>query len=286
MNSPLHATPLFQTRLTRAIVLAAGTGSRLRSGGNQTPKPLRPVAGVPLLVRVLRTLASEGVREAVVVTGYEGEAIRSRLLARESELGLAVSFVDNPRYLAKNGVSLLAAAEFVDRECLLSMADHLYSPALVRRLARARLSPGACALAVDRNIDDCFDLDDATKVRVRGGQIVEVGKELPTYDALDTGVFRIGPALIRELSRLDRDNGDCSLSEGVSALAARGDFVACDVGDARWIDVDTPETHAHAEDLIERYGDGLEPTDDSVIRRLPVSSPYAAPLAAAGGDAE
>lgn len=269
------------------MVLAAGTGSRLRSGGDPTPKPLRPVAGVPLLVRVLKTLSSEGVREAVIVTGFEGDAIRRRLLAWESELGLALSFADNPRYLAKNGVSLLAAARFIDRECLLSMADHLYSPALVRRLARAELPVGACALAVDRNIDECMDLDDATKVRAQGGRIVDIGKELPTYDFLDTGVFRVGPSLVAELARLDEQNGDCSLSEGVSALAARGQFHVCDVGDARWVDVDTPEMHAHAEQLIARFGDTLEaPRSSTFVRRLPGSSPYAAPLAAVGGDAE
>ena len=96
--------------------------------------------GVPLLVRVLRTLQSVGIREAVIITGHDGERIRRALLV-EPSLGLELSFVHNPRYQLKNGVSLLSAAPFVDRECLLTMSDHLYSPELVRQLLAYELAP-------------------------------------------------------------------------------------------------------------------------------------------------
>ena len=243
-------------RVTRAIVLAAGTGSRLGEGGDPTPKPLRAVAGVPLLVRVLRTLESAGIREAVVIVGHQGESVRRALVA-EPSIGLELSFVNNERYLAKNGVSLLAAADFVDRECLLTMADHLYSPELVRRLLAADVPSGACALGVDYDIERCFDIDDATKVCVAGGRIGDISKELERYDALDTGVFRIGPALIEELARLDDQHGDCSLSDGVRALASRGAFLGVDVGDVRWIDVDTAPALERAEAMLRVFGDHL-----------------------------
>jgi 1L-myo-inositol 1-phosphate cytidylyltransferase len=242
-------------RVARAVVLAAGTGSRL-ADGSTAPKPLRSVLGVPLLVRVLRTLQAEGIQEAVIVTGYQGDAIR-RALVSEPSLGLELHFVENERYTAKNGISLLAAADWIDRECVLTMADHLYSPELVRRLLGHELPAGACGLGVDYDIDGCFDLDDATKVRVASGSIADIAKELPVYDAIDTGVFRIGPELIRELRLLDEKYGDCSLSDGVRALAARGLFFACDVGDVRWIDVDTPAALERAEAMLRVFGDAL-----------------------------
>src|SRR5262245_17761902 len=129
-----------ERRITRAIVLAAGLGSRLQSG---VPKPIRPVSGIPLLVRVLRTLEDVGIREAVIVLGHEGDLVRRTLLSTPG-LGLELRFVENPRYHAKNGVSLLAAKEYVDGECLLTMSDHLYSPELPRRLIDADLPNGAC----------------------------------------------------------------------------------------------------------------------------------------------
>jgi len=220
------------------------------------PKPLRVVGGVPLVVRVLRTLKSAGIQEAVVITGFQGEAVR-RALKAETDLGLKLSFVDNPHFDKKNGVSLLSAARFVDRECVLTMSDHLYSPELVRRLLAADVPEGSCALAVDYDIERCFDLDDATKVGVELGKIKRIGKELETYDALDTGVFRIGPALIAELAAVEASTGDCSLSDGVQALSRRGRFLATDVGDVRWVDVDTPQALACAEAMLRVFGDTL-----------------------------
>ncbi len=246
---------MIDRRVTRAIVLAAGTGSRLGEASD-VPKPLRPVAGTALLVRVLRTLQAAGIREAVIVLGHQGDAIRRTLVA-EPSLGLELSFVDNERYLAKNGVSLLAAERFVDRECLLTMADHLYSPELVRRLCAAELPSQTSALAVDFDIERCFDIDDATKVTVDQGRIADIGKELARYDAIDTGVFRIGPELIEELAKLDARHGDCSLSDGVRALALRGAFHAIDVGEVRWIDVDTPAALERAEAMLRVFGDLL-----------------------------
>jgi histidinol-phosphate aminotransferase len=243
-------------RVTRAVVLAAGLGSRLAHQRDAMPKPLREVAGRPLLVRILGCLQDVGIREAVVVIGHEGDRIRQALLS-EPSLALSITFVHNARYHAKNGVSVLAAAEHIDQECLLVMADHLYAPELPQRLMAADLPDGACALAVDRDIQRCFDLDDATKVNTASGRIARIGKELVDYDAVDTGVFRIGPALVEALRGLDARQGDCSLSEGVAAIAARGAFFAVDVGDARWIDVDTPEALERAEAMIRVFGEHL-----------------------------
>lgn len=253
-----------ERRITRAIVLAAGLGSRLN--GDEIPKPVRPVRGVPLLVRVLRSLEDVGVRDAVIVVGHQGEIVR-RVLSATAGLGLEIRFVENPNFHAKNGVSLLAAKEFIDRECLLTMSDHLYSPELPRRLMQAELPQGASALGIDRDVARCFDIDDATKVVTKSGRIVQIAKELVDYDCIDTGVFRIGPELVRELEAVVKKQGDASLSDGVRALAQRGLFHAIDVGDARWIDVDTPEAMERAEAMIRVFGDALgdEPGASGVV---------------------
>ncbi len=243
------------TLTQRAIILAAGTGSRL-AAGNGVPKPLRPIASVPLLVRVLRTLQSEGIREAVVVLGHRGALLREALL-HEPSLALELEFVENTEYEKKNGVSLVAAKRYVTEGCLLTMADHLYSPEVVRRLRSFNLPQGSAVLAVDHEPERCFDIDDATKVWLDQGRIVDIGKEIQRYNAIDTGVFRVGPALVEELERVLARTGDCSLSEGVAALAAQRRMCACGIGDARWIDVDTPEAAQRAEAMLHVFGDAL-----------------------------
>src|SRR6187431_576223 len=113
-----------------AVVIAAGFGSRLRDGDDAGPKPLRRVESVPLLVRVLRCLAASGIEQAAVVLGYQADQIRAAL-EQETGLGLSLSYVLNEEYAKSNGVSVLAARQFVGQGCVLSMADHLYSPRVV-----------------------------------------------------------------------------------------------------------------------------------------------------------
>jgi choline kinase len=221
LKSTARSTGLREAKkeVKRAVVLAAGRGSRLVSG-EEIPKPLKPVAGVPLLVRILRTLQSEGITECVVVVGYRGDQIERALLA-EPSIALELIFVENAQWdRGANGISVLAAKEWLGEDVILSMADHLYAPEIVRRLREADLR-GKNALAVDRDIDRCFDLDDATKVRLDGDRITDIGKEIEVYDAIDTGVFRVNAKLVAELEKVFEKRGDCSLSDGVRALGDR-----------------------------------------------------------------
>ncbi len=234
----------------RAIILAAGLGSRL-ADGREVPKPLRKVAGVPLIVRIIRALEEGGVREIGIVIGHLGDELKSNLFEYEHRAKL--SFLPNDEYEKPNGTSVLKARDFVKGPTLLLMSDHLWSPRLLSSVVSYPLAEQESVLGVDYRIDTCFDLEDATKVQVRGDRITRIGKDLDDYDALDTGVFVITPALIEALDAVNGPDG-CSLSQGVAALAAEGRMKAADVGDANWIDVDTPEAHAEAERLIAEGG--------------------------------
>src|SRR3569832_838526 len=256
-----------------AVVIAAGFGSRLRAGDDDTfPKPLRKVESVQLLVRVLRCLAASGIERAAVVLGYQADQIRAAL-EQESSLGLQVSYVLNGQYAKGSGVSVLAARDFIGSGRVLSMADHLYSPRVVSAVLAPEFPVGSSVLGVDYDIDRCYDLDDATKVRLEGGRIVEIAKTLSSYNALDSGVFRIGPSLIEALDDVYRQKGDCSLSDGVRTLSQRGEFFGSDIGSACWIDVDTPEAARHAAHLVRVLGDDLE---GRVVPRKDAHAPFAA----------
>ena len=247
-----------------AVILAAGFGSRLRLNEPGSPKPLQRIAGIPLLVRVLRSLAAAGIERCVVVLGHEASRIRDALQT-EAPHDVDIEYVFNADYAKSNGVSLLRAREHVTGPCVLSMADHLYSPSLVERVVAADFPEDGCVLGVDYDIARCFDLDDATKVLVTKQRIVDISKTLERYNALDTGVFRIGPSLIEELGHVYERKGDCSLSDGVRSLAQRGLFFARDVGASQWIDVDTPEAAQRATEMLAWYGDNLEHTDSRAL---------------------
>ncbi len=237
----------------RAVILAAGLGSRL-ADGRPVPKPLREVAGIPLIVRIIRALEKGGVGEIGIVVGYLGDELKCGLANLEHQASL--SFFLNDEYEKPNGTSLLKARDFVTGPTLLLMSDHLWSPRLLAAVASYPVAERESVLGVDYRIDACFDLDDATKVQVHGDSITQIGKELDDYNALDTGLFLITPSLIEALDAVNGPEG-CSLSQGVAALASEGRMKAADVGDATWIDVDTPEAYAEAERLLAELGEDL-----------------------------
>jgi len=233
--------------IQRAIILAAGLGSRL-IGIEDPPKALTRVGGRPLLLQVIENLVSVGIEECVIVIGHKGAQIVEAL--DRYGVDVRIRFVRNPRFDLPNGNSLLMARDFVDGPTLLTMADHLCDPSLYQSVMRVRLRDDEAALAVDRRIEDCFDLEDATKLIVQDGAIQAIGKELREFNAIDTGVFRIVPGLIDALDALDGEGG-VSLSEGVARLAKEGRFYAAEIDpNTRWIDVDTPAARRRAEELF------------------------------------
>jgi 1L-myo-inositol 1-phosphate cytidylyltransferase len=232
-----------------AVILAAGMGSRMRRDGVETEihKPFIEVGGRTILSRNLEILAACGVTRVTLVVGCRHEAFRAEF-ERQIETPLEVRFVLNDEWRLSNGVSLLKAEGATEGDFLLLMGDHLLEPALLGGLVEADHGSFGVVLAVDRKIDQVFDLDDATKVLTDGRRVLDIGKEITNFNAIDTGVFLCTPAVFGALTDARQaQGGDCSLSDGMQRLAAAGRFVVHDVGAARWQDVDTPEMKGNAE---------------------------------------
>jgi len=221
------------------LIIAAGHGSRLRAVSPS--KPLTPVAGVPLIERVIRAAAAGGATRFVVATGHEAD----RLEAFLETLPFVIAPVRVANWDLPNGHSVLAGAAAIPGDYLLMMSDHLFDPAIVKRLIAA--PPAALTLAVDRDLaGPLLDMDDATKVETgAGGMIVRIGKTLARFDAVDTGLFRATPALADAIGA-----GGGSLSEGVQRLADKGEAATLDVTGLSWLDVDDPAALAKAEAML------------------------------------
>src|SRR5262245_126543 len=98
--------------IKRALILAAGFGSRLREGGLDIPKPLQLVSGETLLSRTVTTLAAAGVEDIWVVVGFRKEELEAAVAAesaRWAAAGARVHTIANPEFDKSNGVSVLCA---------------------------------------------------------------------------------------------------------------------------------------------------------------------------------
>ena len=237
------------TRVNQCPILAAGNGTRLRSVSGGLPKPLVPFRGKPILEHVMGRAHEAGIERFVIVVGYRSDLIR-RWLDSRWLANLSVTWVENPDYHKQNGISVLKAKDEIHENFMLLMADHLFDTETAEVMLEQPLAPGEAVLAVDPNVDGVFDLEDATKVRREGDRIVDIGKEIADYDALDTGMFLCSPVLFERLESAMK-NGNCSLSDGMMQLARERRLRGLEIGDARWQDLDTPEALAYAESVFD-----------------------------------
>jgi len=154
----------------KAIIVAAGPGSRLMPITNERPKCLLDVGGQTILERALQALRENGIQNIVVVRGYQGHLINYA----------NVTYCHNP-YFGKNNIlrSLFYAEDEMDDAFIFSYSDILYSSEIVARLID---SEADIALIVDVNWIERYEgrdqhpISEAELVEVENGRVVRIGK--------------------------------------------------------------------------------------------------------------
>ncbi len=159
----------------KAIILSAGQGRRLLPLTAETPKCLIPFSGRPLLEWQVRSLASAGVTEVVVVTGFEATKVDAALAAI-SLSGVSLRTTHNPFFeLADNLASCWIARHEMRQPFLILNGDTLIEPEIAKQvLADPATAP--ITVTIDRKAD--YDSDDM-KVRDEGDRLLAIGKTLP-----------------------------------------------------------------------------------------------------------
>ncbi len=233
----------------QAIVLAAGNGDRFKTSVAES-KLVRQVLGVPLIVRTVDSAARAGIRHIEMVLGYQAEHVR-RVVLREKPASVTVAFHINDRWHEENGLSVLAARHaLAGRRFALLMGDHLFESESLQRLLITPAADDESLLAVDRRPAPPDVSEEATRVRLDGaGRVVQIGKMIEPFDALDTGLFVCAPPLFGALDE-SCAAGDTTLSGGIRRLAERELVRGVDIGDRVWYDIDTVADLESAEGLL------------------------------------
>ena len=113
-------------------------------------------------------------------------------------------------------------------------------------------------MAIDSNLDNVYDLQDATKVRLENGRPEAIGKKLHTYSAVDCGLFRFDERVFAALDCAFR-RGLHSLTAGVKELIRNDDLDVVPIGKrAFWIDIDTPRNYRYAKRNMQKFLRTLE----------------------------
>ncbi|HHW06415.1 MAG TPA: NTP transferase domain-containing protein [Clostridia bacterium] len=248
----------------RAVILAAGEGKRLRASFDR-PKPLIRLCGLSLIERSILSLRACGIKEFVVITGRYRREIETHL-GDGKRLGVAVEYLHNPDWALGNGVSAYTfhRAYRPGERFLLVMADHIFEPKVLQDFLaqEQRLAPDQVLLAADRDLEQVFDLEECTKIKMSGDKPERLGKDLKNFSSVDCGLF-MGTGTLLDALGAAIDKGAYALTDAVNALAAAGRLKLHFIS-GRWIDVDDRDSHLQAEKMLLN---ALIPSKDGFISK-------------------
>jgi len=268
----------------KALIIAAGRGSRLNELTDDRPKALFPVLGRSLIERVFLTTKQAGIKEFVIVVGYLGDKIKETL-GNGERFGVKINYIENGKWQKGNGVSVLKARELLNENFVLLMSDHIFDVRILKELVNHPIK-GSVILAVDRK----DPLPGDTRVLEKNGKIVEIGKNIGESNCIDTGIFLCSPRIfdyVEEEIKEDRTE----LANAIARAAKNEDAEIFDITsinpyvasmrkdiNAFWIDMDTKEDIVKAEKvLIENACKGTndllatyvnKPIEDFIVKRV------------------
>lgn len=238
--------------MTRAVILAAGQGTRLYPLTNDKPKCLVELCGRSLLSRQVETLNFCGINDVHIVTGYLKEMIEAQ--------GFNTSF--NSRFDKTNMVeSLFSALAFIEQpgDLIISYGDIVYERGNLQRLLEC---DNEMAIMVDRKWFDLWSLrfenpleDAETLLLDSENYITELGKKLENYDSNQgqyTGLMKLRSDKIKDFiafyNNLDRDAtfdgkdfDHMYMTSFIQLLINNGWKVKACMVDSGWLEVDSVE---------------------------------------------
>jgi len=227
----------------KAMVLAAGVGSRLRPLTDDTPKALLDIGGAPMIERVIRRLQAAGVTEVVVNLFHLGDRI-VEFLASKGNLGLRIEYSRETELLDTGGGLKKAAWFFTDgRPFFLHNVDVLSDIRLDELLGFHERAGALATLAVQRRPSARLLLFDGDG-RLCGRQTPE-GVEWALRPAAEveplafTGIHVVDPAIFPRMT----ETGAFPITRTYLELSGKGERVVAYRADGRyWEDIGSPET--------------------------------------------
>lgn len=248
-----YSSPVITANVTTAVLLAAGTGSRLQPLTLDAPKCLTEVGGVPILEQLVEHLRAQGFKRLIVVIGYLGDRIQEFLDQHAGDI--QVDYVINPDYRTTNNIySLWLARQHIREPFLLVESDLVFETWMLEdmlqpdKMAISRILPWMNGTTVE------LGLGGRVSAFRMNGDKCNAARQYKTVNLYSLSLHAWGKIEAR-LSRYVSEGRLGEYYEAVFAeLVADGtlcfDAVIFDAG--RWYEIDTRADLHAAEDLFAR----------------------------------
>jgi UDP-N-acetylglucosamine diphosphorylase / glucose-1-phosphate thymidylyltransferase / UDP-N-acetylgalactosamine diphosphorylase / glucosamine-1-phosphate N-acetyltransferase / galactosamine-1-phosphate N-acetyltransferase len=226
-----------------AVILAAGRGTRMKTLTEETPKPMLPVAGRPLLEHVVLVLRKAGIARFLIVTGYRGEQIEAHF-RDGAEWGVKIAY---RRQAVRDGTAralLLARDAIGQHDFLLAWGDILADPANYPALLDTFARRHADGLISVNWVDDPSN---GAAVYVDGDQRIKQIVEKPAPGTATTHWNNAGIAVFRPVvfeyaaAVGPSPRGEYEIPDAITAMLEDGLALYAFPLQGFWSDIGTPE---------------------------------------------
>jgi NDP-sugar pyrophosphorylase family protein len=228
----------------KAMILAAGLGTRLRPLTNTIPKPLLPVAGTPLIVWNLLLLKRHGIQDVIINLHHLGPMIE-HALGNGAKYGLRIQYSQEPVILGTGGGIKQAEPNFSGEPVLVMNGDTLIELDLNALWTWHQQQKAAATLVLRADPDAAawglVEVTDSHRiVRITGRGLPE---SQPTLPRMFAGIHILQPRLLRDVPR----GKNSSIIDTYVAAIQRGEILSGFDHAGYWSDIGTPERYAQAE---------------------------------------
>ncbi len=228
----------------KAMILAAGLGTRLRPLTNMIPKPLLPIAGTPLIVWNLLLLKRHGFHEVVINLHHLGPMIE-QALGNGSKYGLRIYYSHEPVILGTGGGIKQAEPNFSGEPVLVLNGDTLFELDLealcafhLQRKAAATLVLRADPDAARWGLVEVGSNDRIVRITGRGKP-----DTVQTQPRMFAGIHILHPRLLRDVPK----GKESSIIDAYVSAIQRDEIVEGYDFSGYWSDVGTPQRYAQVE---------------------------------------
>ncbi len=237
--------------ISAAVILAAGKGSRISNTDNYVSKPLLKLYDMTLIERSIFNLNHKlNVKKFYIVTGYNHDTIHDFLEELKNKINVEINIVFANEWEKGNGASFLSISNIVKEDYVyVVMCDHLFNDSFFETIAEKNIENNKCYLAISKTLSQFNELNDATKVKTKNGNISHIGKSINAIDGFDTGFFVIASKTLEHIGSMS-DEKNISLSRVMQKIADN-DHLCCILVPAQsWMDIDTKEDLEKAKDFL------------------------------------
>jgi len=234
-----------------AVILAAGKGSRISDTTNYVSKSLLKLYDMTLIERSIFNLNHKlNVKKFYIVTGYNHDAVHDFLEELKNKINVEINIVFANEWEKGNGASFLSISNIVKENYFYAvMCDHLFNDSLFETIAEKNIENNKCYLAISKTLSQFNELNDATKVKIKNGNISHIGKSINEIDGFDTGFFVIASKTLEYIDNMS-DEKNISLSRVMQKIADNNHLCCIVVPAQSWMDIDTKEDLEKAKDFL------------------------------------